>query len=252
MGTMGALGLGRARSASATARTQSDVPYGETKLGISDDERDGTMYVPKSYKPGVPMPVLMMLHGFAGSAESARSLFPLAEEFGVVIIAPESRELTWGRSVPGFDDDVHYLGPAYRHVAGMVDLDERHVALGGVSDGAGYALSMGLAYGDSFNHVMVFAGGRMTPFRKQGKPRLFFAHGVDDQQMPIDITARKFVPQLKAEGYDVTYHEYQGGHRVPPAEIREAFTWFVARETSLRVERPGRSQVVMRTNSQPS
>jgi phospholipase/carboxylesterase len=74
---------------------------------------------------------------------------------------------------------------------------------------------------------MVFSGGLMIPFRKQGKPRIFLAHGVNDTQMPIDLTARKFVPQLKAEGYEVTYREYQGGHRVPPAEIREAFKWFL-------------------------
>lgn len=228
MGTIGALGLGRAPNASAKTRRQGEFTYGESRLGISDDDRDGTLYVPKSYKAGVPMPVLMMLHGLAGSGESSRGMFPLAEEFGVVIIAPESRGLTWGQSIPGFDDDVHYLGPAYRHVASILDLDSDHVALGGVSDGAGYALSMGLAYGDSFKHVIVLSGGLMVPFRKQGKPRLFFAHGINDTQMPIDLAARTFVPRLKAEGYDVTYHEYQGGHRVPPTEIREAFKWFVA------------------------
>jgi len=53
---------------------------------------------------------------------------------------------------------------------------------------------------------------------------------VDDTQMPIDKTARIYVPKLKAEGYDLTYHEYQGGHRVPPAEIRAAFEWFVGKK----------------------
>ena len=57
------------------------------------------------------------------------------------------------------------------------------------------------------------------------------AHGVDDTQMPIDKTARLYVPKLKAEGYDLTYHEYQGGHRVPPAEIRAAFEWFVGKKS---------------------
>lgn len=232
LGAMGALALasGRRTAAQQPAAAPDGFTYGESRLGISDDERDGSMFVPRSYKPGVPMPAMMMLHGFAGSAEDMGRMLPLAEEFGVVMILPESRGVTWGRGTPGFDDDVHYLGPAYRHVAGLVDIDTAKVALGGVSDGAGYALSMGLAYGDSFNHVIVFAGGRMTPFRKQGKPRLFFSHGVDDTQMPIEHTARKFVPELKAEGYDVTYREYQGGHRVPPEEIREAFKWLVTRK----------------------
>jgi predicted esterase len=228
-GTAGVLGVAARRvHGQAPQEAPPSFKYGENKIGISDDDRDGTFYVPKRYKPGTGSPVLMWLHGLAGSSDSARGLFPLAEEFGVVVIAPESRRLTWGQSIPGFDDDVHYLGPAYRHVAEIVDLDGDHVALGGVSDGAGYALSMGLAYGTTFKNLIVLSGGLMVPFRKQGKPRIYLAHGVNDTQMPIDLTARKYVPQLKAEGYDVTYHEYDGGHRVPPGEMRAAFQWFLA------------------------
>lgn len=217
-----------ARDAHAEARAQSEIPFGESRLGLSDDGRDGMLYVPKSYRPGVPMPLLMMLHGFAGWAERVRYTFTLAEEFGVIVIAPESRGLTWGQSAPGFDADVRYLGAAYRHVEDFLDVDRSHVALGGHSDGAGYALAMGLAYGDVFNHLMVFSAGMMIPFRKQGKPQIFIAHGVDDSQMPIDRTSRRFVPQLKAEGYDVTYREYAGGHGVSQPIVREAFEWFLA------------------------
>ncbi len=222
-GALGWLGTARAR-----AQAQDEIPYGETRLGISDNFRDGTLYVPKSYKHGEPMPLIMMLHGYSGGGTNARFSFPLAEEFGVIIIAPESRDLTWGQSIPGFDADVRYLGAAYRHVTGMLDVDRSHVALGGVSDGAGYALSMGLAYGDVFNHLMVFAGGLMIPFRKQGHPTIFVAHGTNDRQMPIDRTARRFVAELKDGGYDVTYREFEGGHGAPAPIVREAFEWFLA------------------------
>lgn len=229
LGTSTALGwLYGTRNANGAPQAQDEIPYGESRLGLSDDFRDGTVYVPKKYKAGEPMPLLMMLHGYSGAAPSVRYTFPIAEEFGVIVIAPESRDLTWGQSVPGFDADVRYLGSAYRHVSSLLDVDRTHVALGGHSDGAGYALSMGLAYGDVFNHVMVFSGGLMIPFRKQGKPRMFFAHGVNDAQMPIDRTSRRFVPQLKDEGYDVTYREYDGGHGVPVPIVREGFEWFLA------------------------
>jgi predicted esterase len=45
--------------------------------------------------------------------------------------------------------------------------------------------------------------------------------------MPIDVTSRKFVPRLKALGYDVTYREYEGRHGVTPAVVREGFEWFL-------------------------
>jgi predicted esterase len=229
VGAAGALGLlHAARSEGAQSRGPQDpIPYGATRLGL-EDERDGTLYVPKSYKDGTPMPLLMMLHGFGGGGEGVRYTFPLAEEFGVIIIAPDSRGLTWGQSIPGFDADVRYLGPAYRHVTDILDVDPEHVALGGHSDGAGYALGMGLGYGDVFNHLMIFSGGLMQPFRRKGKPKIFLAHGIDDHQMPIDRTARLYVPQLKSEGYDVTYKEYAGGHGTPVAVVREAFEWFLA------------------------
>jgi phospholipase/carboxylesterase len=229
LGTMPSVRAQTPQSAQTPAPAPaSDVQYGESRLGISDGLRDGTLFVPKSYKPGVPTPLLMMLHGYAGSGDSMRYTFPLAEEFGVIVIAPESRDLTWGQSAPGFDPDVRYLSAAVRTVVDMLDIDPTHVALGGISDGAGYALSMGLAYGDSFNHVLVFSGGLMIPFRRQGNPHIFIAHGINDIQMPIDRTGRRFANELKIDGYDVTYREYEGGHAVPRDVLRAGFEWFLA------------------------
>ena len=74
---------------------------------------------------------------YSGSGEGMRYMFPLAEEFGVIVIAPESRDLTWGQSAPGFDPDVRYLSAAVRQVVETLDIDPTHVALGGISDGAG-------------------------------------------------------------------------------------------------------------------
>lgn len=215
-----------ARAASA----QDTVPYGETRLGISDTDRDGTLYVPKSYKAGTPMPLVMMLHGFSGGGDSQKRLFALAEELGFIAVAPESRDITWGKEAAGFDEDVRYLGAAFRQVGSLVNIDFDRVALAGQSDGAVYALTMGLAYGDTFNHVMIFAGGGLIePIRRKGKPKIFIAHGVKDTTFPIDLAGRKNVAQLKREGYDVTYREHDGGHGTPAGIVREGMLWFLGR-----------------------
>jgi len=203
-----------------------DIPYGVTRMALNDDERQGTVYVPKAYKHGSPRPLLFMLHGFNGSADSARRMHPLAEELGIVLVAPESRDLTWGQSAPGFDADSRYLSQALKAVTGYLDTDVKHVAIGGISDGATYAFSMGLAHGSLFTHLLILSEGIPVPYRKQGKPKIFVGHGINDVQMPIDRTSRRFVPQLKSEGYDITYREYEGGHGPPMAIIREGFTWF--------------------------
>ena len=105
-----------------------DIPIGKSRLGIADGERDGTVYVPQSYKKGVPMPFLMMLHGFRSTAEAVRFTFPLAEEFGVIVLAPESRDMTWGMEIPGFDTDARYLGMAVP--VGVRRPDDRSLAHG--------------------------------------------------------------------------------------------------------------------------
>lgn len=216
-------------SASRAASAQDKVPYGQTRLGLSDDGRDGTLFVPKSYKPGTKMPLVIMLHGFSGWGDNQRRLFDLAEELGFIVVAPESRDITWGKEAPGFDQDVRYIGAAFRHVGSLVDVDFDHVALGGQSDGAGYALTMGLAYGDTFNHLIVLAGGGLIePIRRQGKPKIFIAQGVKDTTMPPDVSGRKNYKLLK-DDYDVTYREHAGGHATPAAITREAMLWFLGR-----------------------
>jgi len=197
-------------------------------LAETDDDPDGLLYVPKSYKDGVPMPLLVYLHGLSGDANSSRSLWPLADEFGVILLAPESRRVTWGRDAPGFDRDSVFIVDAMKYANRTVYMDTDHVGIGGVSDGATYALSMGLVYGDpSFTHVMVFSEGIPVLPRKQGHPKVFIGHGTQDNQMPIDVTSRKIVPELVGEGYDVTYKEYDGGHGAPRDIVRQAFEWFV-------------------------
>jgi phospholipase/carboxylesterase len=226
-GAVGAIGLLERR---VSARSQDRIPYGQTALGLSDDGRDGVLYVPKSYKAGTPMPLVMMLHGFGGWGDGQRGLFALAEELGFIVIAPESRDITWGKEIPGFDADVRYLGAAYRHVTNILDIDGEHVALGGQSDGAGYALTMGLAYGDVWNHLVILAGGGLIePLRRKGKPRIFIAQGVKDTTMPPDVSGRKNAAQLKREDYEVTYREHEAGHRTPPEITREALMWFLGK-----------------------
>jgi predicted esterase len=242
-GAAGAVGwLAVARRAAAQAQSPAQapaapaggIPYGETALGMADpddeDQRDGLLYVPKSYRDGVPMPLLVMLHGLGGGAAGVRYTFPLAEEFGVIVLAPDSRRFTWGRDAPGFDRDSVFIVDAMKYVNRTVYMDPAHVAIGGVSDGATYALTMGLVYGDpSFTHIMVFSEGIPNPQRKQGKPKIFIGHGTQDTQMPIDITSRRFVPEYKKDGYDVTYREYDGGHGAPRDVVRDAFVWFTGK-----------------------
>ena len=90
---------------------------------------------------------------------------------------------------------------------------------------AEYALGLGLANGDLFTHVIALSPGFITSPRRRGKPPVFVSHGTQDRVLPINRTSRVITPRLKDEGYQVTYHEFEGPHRLLPENVREAFEW---------------------------
>ena len=96
------------------------------------------------------------------------------------------------------------------------------MAVGGFSDGASYALSLGITNGDLFTHVMAFSPGFMAPAGQMGSPRIFVSHGTRDGVLPIDRCSRKIVPQLERADYDVLYREFDGGHTISPEIALEA------------------------------
>jgi predicted esterase len=102
-----------------------------------------------------------------------------------------------------------------------------HLAIEGFSDGASYALSLGLTNGDLFTHVLAFAPGFQAPAAQVGRPGLFIAHGLHDAVLPIDQCSRRIVPALRGAGYEVTYHEFDGPHTVPPEIALEGLAWFM-------------------------
>jgi len=199
---------------------------GRYPLGLGDD-RDGFVYIPAGYTAGTPLPLLILLHGAGNTSLSVQYALPLADEFSVIILAPDSRdERTWDGVLRSWGPDVEFISNAVAQTVARYSVDRDRLGIGGFSDGASYALSFGITFGDQFTSVIAMSPGVMQPMAARGKPRVFISHGTNDPIMPIDITSRTFVPKLKSLGYDVTYREYQGRHAPSPPIVREAFDWF--------------------------
>src|SRR5215208_6428757 len=125
--------------------------------------------------------------------------------------------------------DIAAIDRALEHAFSRCAVDPARVAVGGYSDGASYALSIGIANGDLFTHVLAFSPGFLAPASQVGSPRIFVSHGTQDRWLPIDSCSRRIVPQLERVGYEVRYREFEGGHVVPPGIAREAAFWFTNR-----------------------
>jgi phospholipase/carboxylesterase len=193
-----------------------------------DGERAGVIYVPPSYLPGRPAPLLIMLHGAGSRGENAlKPLLHFADERGLILVAPDSRGRTWDLILDDYGPDVALIDRALAQIFAQYTIEPARVALGGFSDGASYALSLGLTNGDLFDSLIAFSPGFMAPANRRNAPRCFISHGTEDQALPIDRTSRRIVPELERNGYEVRYREFAGGHSIPAEIAREAIEWFV-------------------------
>jgi len=197
-------------------------------LGLGDG-RDGVIQMPSGGVPQAQVPLLLFLHGATQSGSvMLRRIGAAADQAGVAVLAPDSRGTTWDAIRGGFGDDVAFLNRALDHVFAHLLVDPARLTIGGFSDGASYALSLGLANGDLFPSIVAFSPGFVISAAVHGRPRFFVSHGTSDQILPIDQTSRVIVPRLRSMGYDVTFREFEGRHELPPAVANEGLRWMGA------------------------
>jgi phospholipase/carboxylesterase len=174
--------------------------------------------------PGERPALAVMFHGAGGAPDQIFDLVGAeAARQGVVLVAPQSHGSTWDLLIDRVGVDLRSLDEALADVFARCPVDPARLAIGGFSDGASYALAIGLANGDLFSRILAFSPGFAAPPAKVGRPAVFISHGIRDRVLPIDRTSRRIVPRLEAADYPVTFHEFAGGHDVPPAMVAAAF-----------------------------
>ena len=149
-------GTGRLKTRPKSGGTTSARGQSALRLGGT---RDAILVMP-SVIPTTPLPLLVMLHGAGGSADRFLQRFGTQpDEAGLPMLFVDSRAQTWDGIRGGFGADVDFLDGALEKVFGMVAVDPNRLALGGFSDGATYALSLGLVNGDLFRRIVAFSPG---------------------------------------------------------------------------------------------
>ena len=206
--------------------SQKSYISGRSALGL-DSARDAILQTPKN-QPNSDFPLLVFFHGAGQSADEMFDYLGTApEEAGVAVLAPNSRGNTWDAIADGsfFGPDVKFLNRALELVFEMLAIDDRRIVIGGFSDGASYAISLGLLNGDLFKGVMAFSPGIVIDGPWVGKPRFYISHGKHDPILPIEKCGRRIAADLNFRAYGVTLTEFDGGHEIPPAVLSEAFSW---------------------------
>lgn len=221
---------GRLDSRPHSALTVAPPPKGYSLLGINPDKpRDALLYTPAQFDPKTPIPLLVMLHGAnENAAFILKPMSEFAEEHGVLMLAPTSHFTTWDLShMPG-GQDTPVIDQALGELFSAATIDPAHIALAGFSDGASYALSLGLSNGDLFSDVIAFSPGIFTPSNRTGRPRIFIAHGTKDSVLDFR-DSKDFARAIKMDHYDTQFFPFEGDHTLSRAAIEAALARFLGK-----------------------
>jgi predicted esterase len=98
----------------------------------------------------------------------------------------------------------------------MVPVNRAHTVLAGFSDGATFALAMGLSRDHPFAAVIAWSPGIAieTVGAARGR-RVFVSHGRADPILKFETTCADIVPLLESEGAAVTFLPFDGAHEAP-------------------------------------
>ena len=168
--------------------------------------------------------LLLTLHGAGGNGDAG--LWPFRAAFGrrnVVLVSPGAESRTWNLF---YGSDRASINRALKQAFARCRVDARRIAVGGFSDGATTALTLGLVNGDLFRHVIAVAPGGVQADGAVGKPRVFLAHGRSDTVIPVRVSDQ-IARELRRFGYPLTYRKFDGGHDVPNGISSAAVRWYL-------------------------
>ena len=195
---------------------------------------DAVAVVPASAGPHPPL--LVLLHGADHRPVwMLRQFADEADARGMVLLAPTSKGQTWdaverAEAGPSRDSplanalrfsrsrDSARVAAAIAALEAQVPVDRKRVVLAGFSDGATFALAMGLSRDFSFAAVIAFSPGIAieTADPARGR-RVVVTHGRSDRVLSYDTTTSEIVPALRSEGAAVTFLPFDGVHDMPRA-----------------------------------
>jgi phospholipase/carboxylesterase len=188
-------------------------------------DRRSYLRVPPSYRTDQRLPLMIAFHGNGGRGTDWVNYGKLTDAAGMVLLAPESTNVTWDGLLGPLGPDIGMVNYALAETFDRVNIDPTRIVLMGFSDGASYALTLGLSNGDNVKRVIAHSPGYYLDVPRHGQPAFFVSHGTKDEILPIENTSRVIVPLLKGYGSTVKYVEFDGYHELPIAIEEQAMAW---------------------------
>lgn len=193
--------------------------------------RPWVIYVPPSYNPKTPTPLLIMLHGSVSRPEIMEDpvdwarqepYVPLAAQRGWIVVFPMGQAgATWWDGV-GMANILNQV----RATRQQYNIDDDRVYLGGFSDGGSGAFLFGMAAPSDFG-ALVALNGHMGVASEDGNlptyaPNLYntpvYAVTTDKDQLYPSSAMEKLIDMARNAGGNIHYRQLEGDHSFSYAE----------------------------------
>ena len=244
----------RLPGSAAAAPEDAGPPTGRVRVARGPQE--GVLLTPTVVDPERRYPLFVVFHGAGRGEERLAGAYAAEpERRQALFYVPRSLDFTWdliaqgaGRAAPGTAPGTGGAAGAGEPVSDRPDLDFleyaldlvwRHYpidasrqALVGYSDGASYALSVGLANPQLVRAVLGWAAGFLAldlAALPTGWPRpaLLLEYGTHDEVFPFAQVALPMRERLERLGYRVEFRVDEGGRHWPSGDFQpEALDWF--------------------------
>ena len=163
----------------------------------SGQQRDYVLYVPRSYDPTKPTPLVISLHAAAmwGAAQKETSQWnTVADSQGFIVVYPSGARGSGPRiwrvdSETGLVKDVRFISELIDTLEASYNIDPTRIYANGLSNGGGMAFVLSCTLSDRIAAVGMVAAAQMLPWSwctdRRAVPMIAF-HGTADRQVPYD------------------------------------------------------------------
>jgi len=207
--------------------------YSKTYLRLPDD-----------YDPQKIYPLVVGLHGYGAKGESFIRLWDAFDNKDFIYACPETfypfnlgKETGYSWFTWTDDEEMNkqietkteeYVEKVTRELMDKYQISD--IYLMGFSQGCGLTYTTGIRYHDLYKGLICFGGwlnmDRLSDddLTSAKELKVFIAHGNEDKM--VEFKEGEFAKKKLTEmGYEIKFHEFEGGHRVSREALQDAQKW---------------------------
>lgn len=203
---------------------------------VGEKKGEYFVYIPPSYVPDRPWPVVLSLHGVGGSGygQIMTWLKSSAQKNEFIFVAP-----TYGSGLWWKEESERFVLSVLDKVKRDYHIDTNRVYLTGFSSGGHGVWYLAIRYPSLFAAINPVAGECPLPSLLVNliQVPVFIIHGARDTVIPVEA-ARDANSRLEKLGYNVIYEELpELKHQFPMDEADQILAWFHTHKRSLYPKR---------------